>query len=36
MLRELAARAPEARLTEFVSIGPCRYGVTSTAIFEFE
>ena len=35
MLRELAARAPEARVTEFVSTGPCRYGVTSTAVFEF-
>jgi hypothetical protein len=31
----MAARAPEARLTVFESTGPCRYGVTSTAVFEF-
>ena len=35
MLRELASLAPEARLIEYISTGPCRYGVTSTAIFEF-
>jgi len=35
MFPEMAARAPEARLTVFESPGPCRYGVTSTAIFEF-
>ncbi len=28
-------RAREARLTAFQSAGPCRYGVTSTAVFEF-
>ena len=31
----MAARAPDARLTVFESTGPCRYGVTSTAVFEF-
>lgn len=31
----MAARAPAARLTVFESAGPCRYGVTSTAVFEF-
>lgn len=31
----MAARAREARLTVFESTGPCRYGVTSTAVFEF-
>ena len=31
----MAQRAPEARLTVFQSTGPCRYGVTSTAVFEF-
>lgn len=35
MFPEMAARAPEARLTVFESPGPCRYGVTSTAIFAF-
>lgn len=35
MLRELTAQAPQARLREFVSTGPCRYGVTSTAVFMF-
>ncbi len=31
----MAQRAPEARLSVFQSTGPCRYGVTSTAVFEF-
>jgi hypothetical protein len=35
MFPEMAAHAPEARLTVFESPGPCRYGVTSTAVFAF-
>lgn len=35
MFPEMAARAPLARLKIFESPGPCRYGVTSTAVFEF-
>ena len=35
MFPEMAARAPTARLKIFESPGPCRYGVTSTAVFEF-
>jgi hypothetical protein len=35
MFPHMAARAPAARLTVFESPGPCRYGVTSTAVFEF-
>jgi hypothetical protein len=35
MFPEMAPRAPEARLTVFESPGPCRYGVTSTAVFAF-
>jgi spermidine synthase len=35
MYPEFAALAPEAQLTVFESTGPCRYGVTSTAIFQF-
>jgi hypothetical protein len=35
MFPEMAARAPKARLTVFESPGPCRYGVTSTAVFAF-
>ena len=35
MFPELAASAPQAKLTVFESTGPCRYGVTSTAVFQF-
>jgi hypothetical protein len=35
MFPEIAARAPEAQLTVFESPGPCRYGVTSTAVLAF-
>ena len=35
MFPEMAPLAPTARLTVFESPGPCRYGVTSTAVFEF-
>ena len=36
MFPEMATRAPEARVTVFESPGPCRYGVTATAIFAFD
>jgi hypothetical protein len=32
---QLAELAPQAKLTVFEGLGPCRYGVTSTAIFQF-
>ena len=35
MFPDLQSRAPEAKLHVFESTGPCRYGVTSTAVFEF-
>jgi len=35
MYREFAALAPQAKLRIFESTGPCRYGVTSTAVFQF-
>jgi len=35
MYPEFASLAPQARLTVFEGPGPCRYGVTSTAIFRF-
>lgn len=35
MYPEFAALAPQARLTVFEGPGPCRYGVTSTAVFRF-
>lgn len=34
MFPELLAAKPGWRITDFVGPGPCRYGVTSTAIFE--
>jgi hypothetical protein len=34
MFRELLGPRPGWRITDFISPGPCRYGVTSTAIFE--
>jgi hypothetical protein len=35
MYPELTARAPGARVQIFESTGPCRYGVTSTAVFQY-
>jgi hypothetical protein len=35
MFPEMSARAQAAHLTVFESPGPCRYGVTSTAVFQF-
>ncbi|HEY0863732.1 MAG TPA: hypothetical protein VGD97_06475 [Lacunisphaera sp.] len=35
MYPEFAALAPQAQLTVFEGPGPCRYGVTSTAVFRF-
>jgi hypothetical protein len=35
MYPEFAQLAPEAKLTVFEGVGPCRYGVTSTAVFQF-
>lgn len=35
MYPEFAALAPQAKLTVFEGTGPCRYGVTSTAVFRF-
>lgn len=35
MYPEFAALAPSAKLTIFEGPGPCRYGVTSTAVFQF-
>jgi hypothetical protein len=34
MYRELLASRTGWRITDFVGAGPCRYGVTSTAVFE--
>lgn len=35
MYPKFSALAPEAQLTVYESTGPCRYGVTSTAVFQF-
>jgi predicted O-methyltransferase YrrM len=35
MYPEFADLAPQAKLTVFEGMGPCRYGTTSTAVFEF-
>ena len=34
MYRELLAPRPGWRITDYVGVGPCRFGVTSTAVFE--
>lgn len=34
MYPELLGPRPGWRVTDYVGLGPCRYGVTSTAIFE--
>jgi hypothetical protein len=35
MFPDIHRQAPDAKLRVFESTGPCRYGVTSTAVFEF-
>ena len=35
MYPDFAGLAPQAKLIVFESTGPCRYGVTSTAVFQF-